>query len=94
MEHHNCIFYVLEAFFLLILAVASACYYATNVSSYVNLNCYNQKLVNCSHASMVINWYLTCFLLVNIAKNIVMSVILFISLYRFYDGLRKINLEF
>jgi hypothetical protein len=34
--------------------------------------------------------YLTC----TILKNFVMGTILFVSLFRFYRGLRKINLEF
>jgi hypothetical protein len=43
---------------------------------------------------VVYNRVLTAFLVCSILKNILMSTILFFSLYRFYTGLRKINLRF
>ena len=42
----------------------------------------------------VYNYILTIYLLLIICKNIAMSLILFLSLYRFYKGLKRIGLKF
>lgn len=83
----------LQLFMVISLFVATVAYYLSNIRSYRDSECYDQGLVNCK-GTKALNWILTIYLLLTIAKNVFISSLLFYSLYRFYSGLRQINLQF
>ena len=78
---------------VLILIVAGICYFMINYKSYHDDECDQADLEHCKGIT-VLNWILTLYLLISITKNIAMSLILFLSLWKFYKGLLKIGLKF
>ena len=82
-------------FYLIYLGVASFAFYDINYRSYQNdeFECLSDPLIKCEKLT-TLNRILTSFLCVGIVKNTCMSTILFVSLYKFYAGLKKIGLDF
>ena len=78
---------------ILTVIVVSICYFMINYKSYHDEECDNANLTKCKGIT-VLNWLLTSYLFITIGKNILMSLILFISLWKFYKGLVKIGLKF
>ena len=78
---------------VLILIISGTCYYMINYKSYHDDDCDQVNLTQCRGIT-VLNWMLTVYLLITICKSIAMSFILFLSLWKFYQGLLKIGLKF
>ena len=95
-RRHNCVFYSMQAFYITALFVLSIMFFKVNETSYTDSSCYQEGLKHCSDEKFftAINWTITIFLVITIFKNVIMSSIMFLSLYRFYRGLRTINIDF
>ena len=79
-------------FIVAILCLSTWAYYQINdkYRDNTDLDC-EQHLKNCQDLQ-IYNYILTIYMIIIIAKNIAMSLILFLSLYRFYKGLKRIGL--
>ena len=83
---HRIYFQVLQLIITLFAIAAGACYFMINHKSYHDDDC-NGRLHSECKGIEILNWILTAYLLITIAKNIAMSFILYVSLFKFYNGL-------
>lgn len=85
-------FVAVSVFFILFLALSAIAYYLSNKKSYEEASCFivddECKMIR------IINKILTSFMILTIIKNIIVSLILFVSLYKFYAQLKTIGLQF
>ena len=75
------------------LMVAATCYLLVNYVSYNDDSCTIEKPQECNGVKGYTK-VISAYLIITICKNILMSTILFISLWKFYQGLVKIGLKF
>ena len=89
-QRHKCYFNLLHIFFVLFLGVGAVAYYFLNVDSEKD----QQGIPDNVEIIIVFNRLLISYMVCTTLKNFAISTILFISLFRFYRGLRKINMSF
>ena len=90
---HRMYFQALQVVIFLFAIAAGICYFMINYKSFHDDDCNSTDLEDCKGIKSL-NWILTAYLLITIAKNVSMSFILYISLFKFYNGLVSINLKF
>lgn len=91
-KRHNLFFISMSIFFIVFLALCSIAYYLSNKKSYEEASCFivddECRLIH------IINKILTTYMILTIIKNMIISLILFVSLYKFYAQLKTIGLQF